>query len=358
MLDQFTQRRKQIEAFLKTYLDQKGARFSTIGRLGEDLTGRLAAFAAGGKMIRGVLVSLGYALFKGDAGSTDDEKQLIAAGAAMELFQSALLIHDDIMDRDKTRRGKDSLFYQYSKLPVFRNRKDSYYLGEALGICGGDVSFFAAFEILAGLDLPPDVYRSILSLASKEMGYVGVAQMQDVVNGCLEEPVAENDILKLYLYKTGRYTFSLPLMTGGLLAGCSQETIAVLERLGESLGIIFQLKDDEIGIYGKQEAIGKPAGSDIREGKKTLYQYYLRNRASAEENLQMDRIFGNTEVGEEEIRFVQYLAERLGVRGMIAGKIAAYAQKSRSLIEKLPGSVSAYRKSLTDVLEYSLLRAS
>jgi geranylgeranyl diphosphate synthase type I len=358
MLEAFKTRRLEIEAYLEELFTIKKAEFGKINKLGEDVCDRLRRFATEGKMIRGLLVSLGYALFNGDEEGQSVRRSLIETGAAMELFQSALLIHDDIMDRDQKRRGLESIYHQYSRLPELKDSEDAYHFGESLGICAGDVSFFLGFEILSKLDVRSDIYRSILSLASKEIGYVGVAQMQDVINGANRLPVSEDEILKLYMYKTGRYTFSLPLMVGGLLADVSQETVETLGRLGESLGIIFQLKDDELGIYGKPDVIGKPPGSDIREGKKTLFYGYLRKLASAEQNQQMDGIFGNRDIGAEEITFVQKLAEKLGVRELVDSKIGEHADKTRALIEALQGSVGKYRDSLEHVLEYSLARAS
>jgi geranylgeranyl diphosphate synthase type I len=358
MLDALMHKRLQIENYLETFFHKKKEEFGHINTLGEDLSSRLYSFSVGGKMIRGLFVYLGYALFRGDAEGTRDDQNLIQAGAAMELFQSALLVHDDIMDRDLKRRGRDSLFYQYSTLPGLQNNTDSYHIGESLGMCAGDVSFFLAFEILSRLKVRTDIYQSILALVSKELGYVGVAQMQDVFNGTDISSVSEDDILKLYLYKTGRYTFSLPLMIGALIADCDADTISTLEQLGESLGIIFQLKDDELGVYGSPSLIGKPSGSDIREGKKTLFNKYLREYASAEENRRLDTILGNPEISEEDIHFVKYVADRLEIRKLLAERIGKQVEKIHALVKTLPESNGEYRESLHDVIDFSLERAS
>jgi geranylgeranyl diphosphate synthase type I len=357
MLDILQDKKVDIERYLKALFRRKEAEFGRINNLGVDLCDRLYTFASGGKMIRGLFVSLGYALFRGDPAPERERNRVIQAGAAMELFQSALLVHDDIMDRDRKRRGMDTLFYQYSQMPALRKSADSYHLGEALGICAGDVSFFMAFEILSELDVRGDTYRKILSLTSREIEYVGIAQMQDVFNGAERDSVEDNEILKLYLYKTGRYTVSLPLMIGGLLAECPPGALESLEILGESLGIIFQLKDDELGIYGTRHEIGKSVGSDIREGKKTLYYSYLRKLASPEENRRLDSLFGNDGIGEKELRYIQGLAEKLGVREMVAAKVEKHVEKTRELIRRLPGTVDKYRDSLEEVVDWLTVRA-
>ena len=70
-------------------------------------------------------------------------------------------------------------------------------------------------------------------------------------------------------YKTGRYSFSLPLLAGAMLADAPAELRGKLETFGESIGLLFQIRDDELGLFGDERELGKPVGSDVREGKKT-----------------------------------------------------------------------------------------
>ncbi|TFG59724.1 MAG: polyprenyl synthetase family protein, partial [Spirochaetales bacterium] len=139
----FTGKREKITAYLRGFLDNVQKNFSAIHPLGADLIDRLFRFTAEGKMLRGALACLGYDLFRNSA---DDS--MISLGAAIELFQSALLIHDDIMDRDVSRRGKPSLFYHYQQKALNENLSDAFHAGESLAICAGDAAFFLAYEIL------------------------------------------------------------------------------------------------------------------------------------------------------------------------------------------------------------------
>ena len=355
MVDFFKSRRDEIEAYLRDLFVRKQLEFARINGLGRDLCNRLLDFAVHGKMIRGGLVSLGYALFRGDP-EDEQQQQLAAAGAAMELFQSALLVHDDIMDRDTTRRGLASLYFQYAELADRQGVNESYHLGESLGICAGDVAFFLAFEILAGLKIDPDTYRRILALTAKEIGYVGVAQMQDIYNGATTHRVTDADILRLYLYKTGRYTFSLPLILGGILAGCPEADIELLEKLGESIGIVFQIRDDELGLFGNRSETGKPVGSDIREGKKTLYFGYLNELAADEDRLKLSRIFGSQDLSEEDIRFVQDLTEKLGIRDTVRKLVDTEFKQANELLTRLKDTVPPFSQALQELLDYTLVR--
>ncbi len=350
----FDEQKRKIGARLRELFARKGRELARINPIGADLSRRLYRFSVQGKMIRGGLVTLGYQMFTPKG--VEPPPQVIEAAAAVELFQSALLVHDDIMDRDITRRGLKTIFYQYARLANRRGLSESYHLGESLGICAGDVAFFLAFEVLARLEVPGELYREILELCAREISYVGVAQMQDVYWGGSGAAAREEDILRMYLYKTGRYTFSLPLMVGALLAGGPPQTVAALERLGEALGIIFQIKDDELGLFGSEEQTGKPAGSDVRAGKKTLFHEYLRRFAPAEHRRRLAGIFGNAALPAEELAYVRRLVEELGIRRAVQARVDEAAGRARRLIDELEGAGQDGRRLLEGLLEYSVAR--
>ena len=356
MFSYFQARKEEIVEYLKVLLDEKADELSRVNPLGRDLCDRLYSFAVGGKMIRGGLVSLGCSIVNGGECTQELRQLTTAAGTAMELFQSGLLAHDDIMDRDMARRGLKSLFYQYVELAENGAASDAYHLGEALGICAGDVAYFLAFEILGRLAVPPPAYGEIVSLTARELGYVGVAQMQDIYAGGTPTAVADEEVMRLYLYKTGRYTFSLPLMIGALLGGGEPQSVASLERLGENLGLVFQIKDDEIGLFGDAAETGKPVGSDVKEGKKTLYYGYLQRRAAAEEIKRLRGIYGNPAAEESEVQYVRELTERLGVRREIQERVEALGESARSLVDLLAGPGHSAREVLLGLLDYSLAR--
>jgi geranylgeranyl diphosphate synthase type I len=355
MQEFFREQRRRIGEYLETYRDDKNGDLGRVHPMGGESLDKIHRFALRGKMIRGGLVGLAYLLTTG--GEQEDQPQdVAAAGAAMELFQSAFLIHDDIMDRDERRRGADTVFYEYAREAEQAGIRDAYHTGESLGICSGDIAFFLAFDILGRLDL--QVSPPLVSLCSKELSYVGVAQMLDVYWGQHAGEVELEDILSLYTYKTGRYTFSLPLLAGAVLAGASESNADTLERIGELLGIVFQLKDDELGLYGEEEALGKAVGSDIREGKKTPFYILLMNRVDDSERSGLNALFGKQDLSPEELDFVREAVERHGVRREINELCTSYAEKARELIDSLEGVAETYRGLFYQLLDYSLLRSS
>jgi len=262
MHKQFLLYKKEITDVLCEFFENKQKELVNVNAWGTDVVERYRTFALSGKMIRGCLTILGYEMF-----TNQSSDEVVKLAAAMELFQSALLIHDDIMDRDTMRRGDKTVFTQYQEIGEKKKINDALHFGESMGICVGDIGFFWGFSLLGELTVEPSIKTSVLSTIVAELTKVGIAQMQDVAFGHQETTPHKEEILNLYRYKTARYTFSLPLMVGSIVAGQSDKTVKTLEKLGENLGIIFQLKDDQLD-----------AESDLREGKKTFVGLYGEKR--------------------------------------------------------------------------------
>ncbi|MFH2116116.1 MAG: polyprenyl synthetase family protein [Spirochaetota bacterium] len=371
MLEYFRTARVAVHSAIQDVLAGQGRIYDQVSAdFGADSARRLEEFSARGKMIRGCLVRLGYELGGGRAIPPEAEQAVARAGAAMELFQSGLLVHDDIMDRDRTRRGAPTLHVGYEAALARGLYGDPAHNGSSLGICAGDLVYFSAFSILAGLDVPGNVARQVCLTAARELALVGVAQMQDVANGAVrhnsinpfrDAPASpdEEAILLLYRYKTGRYTFSLPLSIGASLAESEPEAIASLEEAGESLGILFQLKDDELGLFADEDELGKPVGADIREDKKTLFRQRLFARADSALAGRLLEAFGNPAAGPAEVALVREAVERLDVRSDIAAMMRSYAVKARGAIETLSASAPIPAKAaFEELVEYSLGRTS
>ncbi len=331
-------RRNEIAGALDALLARKGAELARVSPLGAEACGKLGEFASRGKMIRGALVS--YA--SGLGGMSGDAP--VAVGMAMELFQSALLVHDDIMDRDAQRRGRPSVHFQYAEEARGAGLREPDHLGNSLGICAGDIAFFLAFEVLGELGVDPAIRARLVSLFSRELALVGVAQMMDMAAAASSSEKSVEEILRLYLYKTGRYTFSLPLVAGGILGGLAEERVSELDRVGEHLGMLFQIKDDEIGLFGDPADTGKPVGSDIREGKKTIFHAFLL-RLSPQGSL-----WGEPDLSEADVRAVLLEMERTGVRAEVERLTRSLADRAAEITGR-----DGYAF-LGDLLSYSLGR--
>jgi len=271
--------RRRIEAFFLAFFQARTAGLAEVNAWGPDFVKRIQPFVSGGKLIRGSLILVAHDRFAAGTGkrggSRVSKRDAVKAAAALELFHSAFLIHDDIMDDDPVRRGKPSLHVQYEAKAAAKGLVDAPGFGRAAALCAGDVLIFLGLEILASLESPPWIKSRILTLFGRELAHVGPAQVQDVYSGKTRKPATRDEIYRLYTYKTARYTYSLPLETGAVLAGAGPSALRDLENIGVDLGLVFQIKDDELGQFGDPAATGKPVGSDIGEGKKTLYYLYL-----------------------------------------------------------------------------------
>lgn len=306
------------------FLAQQRQGLAPVNRWGEDVVSKMEQFAGQGKVLRGSLVLLTAELY----GRKVDEAGL-AMAAAIELMHASLLVHDDIMDNDRLRRGQPTIFAQYENSEVGQKSLNPLVFGQALGTCFGDLGFFMAWQLISRSG---ELSVELSDLFGREMSAVCLAQMEDVAAGLADEELTEEQIIEIYRFKTARYTFSLPLMCGAVLAGQSAEVLQKLERLGECLGLMFQLKDDELGIFGDTKQTGKPVGSDISENKKTLWRLWLLN---ATDEPELRDLFGRIDLTEADMGLVRTEIERTGVRAKAQQLMDAWAAEAEELMQEL-----------------------
>lgn len=306
---------------------------------------RLRNFLEKGKMIRGGLLLLIEEFYR-----EENTSSAPAAGAAMELLQAGLLIHDDIMDRDTLRRGAPSPYHQYHLLVKENGGKDPEHTGVSLGMCLGDMAFFLAFQAVS--DIP-----RLTSFISREIALTCLAQMGDVMNGSLKKPVPRDEIHRLYACKTGRYTFSLPMICGAVLGEAPEPDIGILSKLGEDLGIMFQLKDDEIGLFGDPGESGKPADSDIAEGKITCLMSAVLRLADPAAGERILRVLSGGDPSREDGDFIRRTAEKTGALDETRSIMNEYAERAEQRISEL--RISAPGESfLRELIRYNMDRRS
>ncbi len=349
MIDKLKDYKNIISERIVERLSEFNKKLKNINRWGEDVVKKLEDFMLSGKLIRGCLVLFTEEMYSGKFSSA-----AIDVALSCELFQAGLLIHDDIMDKDMIRRQNKTIFYQYKE--IFDSLTDnSYHFGESMGICAGDISYFMGFDNLAKVETDKNTLIKIIELFSKEMIYVGLGQMEDVYYSTTDNELNEDKIISIYLYKTSRYTFSLPFMAGAILAGIQNEEIRKLEALGENFGILFQIKDDELGMFGTAEKIGKPIGSDIKEKKKTFYYYYLNELATENDLKIIKNIYSKDNVELEDVEIIRNLIGKYKIQEKINERLFLFSNFIREGITSLNIN-DEYRKNLFEFLDYNLSR--
>ena len=174
-------------------------------------------------------------------------------GVAVQLVHDFSLLHDDIVDGDRSRRGQPALWVR-DGMPSALN--------------AGDALLTAAFSAIAAADLPPQTSRrAVLHLSGATLEMVGGQQADIAATG------APPDNLPQYLEMVERKTGALmgaASALGAIAAGASPATVAACERFGRTLGVAFQLRDDVLGVFGDSAETGKPVGNDLLRGKQGL----------------------------------------------------------------------------------------
>jgi geranylgeranyl diphosphate synthase type I len=352
--------RSGIEKELSRFLEGKRTGLQQVNSWGDDILSRMKNFSVKGKLLRGSLIVLSYLMFR-----SGPAEHLSALAAAAEIIHSSLLIHDDIMDRDEMRRGEPSIYHGYSRLARSLELDEAEHFGQSFGICAGDIGFFLAFELLSEAELEPDIRLKILGTWSREFVSVGLAQMQDIYFSVTSDVVDEESVLNLYRFKTARYTFSLPLITGAIVAGKDTPVIEKLSRIGECMGLVFQIKDDELGLFGREEKTGKPVGTDMHEGKKTLHSLYLRELLerggngrtplSKAESETLGKTLLHGCMDSESLQEIVAIADKFGIRERANRKMAELSRNAEGLILELRAT-EQYQTILLGLLQYNLNR--
>lgn len=336
---------EQIEgeqaAFLRA-LENELARFfesqqEVLGSISAEVTPLLDSIrqlSTGGKRLRALLCYWGW---RGAGGAANDPR-VVRAGAAIELFQSAALIHDDIIDRSATRRGAPAVHKQFENMHAEQGwRGDRNLFGMTGGIIAGDLclswseAMFSSIgtEAAAGFEA-----RRIFDLMRTE---VMAGQYLDVLGevvGSEDYDLALSRAHNVIRYKSAKYSCEHPLALGGALA--QELKASQANRLVDSyrafalpLGEGFQLRDDVLGVFGAPEETGKPAGDDLKEGKRTVLVALTEKNTSPEERALLNDSLGKQDLSLEDIEKLRSMIEDSGALAEVE-KIIAQTQATVS----------------------------
>ncbi len=272
---------------------------------------------AGGKLLRPLLVLLGCKAVGGDI-----EKALPTA-AGVELAHVASLIHDDIIDNGKVRRGVEAVHVKY---------------GIPAAIISGDLLIIKNFCAIARnakvKGVSSDQIIRVLEVSS-EAGVTlceGECMDLDFMN---RFDVTEEECLEMYRKKTAT-GFYAPLVMGAILGGGSEEEIEALGRFGTLVGIAFQIQDDYLGLFGEEEKLGKQLASDIIEGKRTLIIVHALQNLKAEDKKFLMWVLGNKNSSKEDVKRAIELLKTCGSVEYAKKKVAELVEKAKSELSVLP----------------------
>ncbi|WP_253182126.1 polyprenyl synthetase family protein [Cellulosimicrobium cellulans] len=273
---------------------------------------------AGGKRLRAAFC---YWSWRAHGGDPEDPRRdvVLRAGAALELFQAAALFHDDVMDASDTRRGRPTAHRAFAALhrtAGWSGDADRY--GENAAILLGDLALIASHrelgDALAGV--PADVAARARGVFGRMQTEVTVGQYLDVHAQVLPwgEDLAADEARSRAVVrsKSARYSVEHPIALGAALAGADDAAVAATATFGLPVGEAFQLRDDVLGVFGDARVTGKPAGDDLREGKRTVLVVRALGAASPTERDLLRSRLGDADLDEATVERLREVLVRTG----------------------------------------------
>ena len=313
----------------------------------------LADLNVGGKLLRGMLVVLGYKIALDSAKKTEDLSYADDLALAFETFQTGILVHDDIIDSAELRRGKKTVHRRYEErmeengIRMIGEADDPTHLASSVAVCAGDFALYEAVRSISKSYMGDETLGSLISYFSETVLETIRGELMDVMLPYElqalppdeAKTLLERSVEEIYRLKTARYSVVGPLHLGMLLGGASPRRMRSLDEVAEELGIAYQIMDDILGIFADIKALGKDVGSDISEFKQTILYQYVHNQnpeylpallgfygkpAGAEELAEVQEIFRESGAldyakGQMELCFTRALEKLAGLRWISAG---------------------------------------
>ena len=297
VLDRATSVGARVDDVLRCFVEEQAKALSGLdGRLGA-LTVEVADLvAAGGKRLRPAFVYWGHR-----AAGGGDEEATVHVGAAVEMLHTFALLHDDVMDRADTRRGRAAAAHAFTRQASERGAADPAWFGTSAAILAGDLAFVWADRLLdttpAGAAAAARLREVFTTLRLEVMA----GQYLDL---CLDggPPADPETACRIALLKSGRYTVTRPLQLGlAIVDDVGADLERALQTYGDAIGVAFQLRDDILGLFGDPARTGKGCLDDIRAGKRTLLISRALALAAPGERRVLDRALGDRNVGDEAV---------------------------------------------------------
>ncbi len=297
----------------------------------------------GGKSLRPALVALAAGAVTGE----DETERTLPLQAAVELYHNWTLIHDDIIDQDDLRRGKPSLHREIER--AVRESDDdagAEKYGRDIAILVGDLMHgFVNLLVLRLADrgIDSEVVLNLLRLMHAELTPALVdGETQDVrfTREAVGE-ISEGMVLEMLEGKTAALFDYCG--TAGALAGLNSTNVAdpkakALAGFSRQAGLAFQIQDDILGLVGDEDKLGKPRGSDLREGKHTLILLHAFREGSPEQLEVLRPLVGKRDIAPEEVDRAEEIIREIGTVEHVSAIAREYIEGALPLLEELDPS--------------------
>lgn len=288
---------------------------------------------AGGKRMRPILAML-VAEAVGGKG-----KKAIPFGCTLEIIHNFTLVHDDVMDQDPVRRGRPAVHVLFD---------------EPTAIIAGDALFARAYSILAETEVDGESLRELVSSVSETVYLIAEGQQMDI-DFESRQTVGVEEYLEMVEKKTA-VLFACAAEGGAIIGGGTKQQVRDIKESARLFGIGFQIWDDVLGLLGDSKKTGKPVGSDIRNGKRTLIIVHAMEnmkRPSHDRDVLLAAL-GKEDATDDEVKAAIEVLRRTGSIDFVSQKAQAYITESKRLLECLPDGKE--KKMLAMLIEYSVGR--
>lgn len=335
---------------------------SAVGSPAGELLEPLSRLAAGGKRLRARLLLESHRAHGGHS-----HQAALAFAAGIELFQTAALVHDDVLDGADTRRGTPTIHTAVASAHRESGwTGDASHFGTSAAILAGDLALMAAQRCVASAaaSLGGDIGARAAELFSDMAQLCTAGQYLDM--RIAAQPVSQiahqaELIVTTMRSKTSSYTTEYPLAIGAAVAGASAEAIETMRQAGIPLGIAFQLRDDVLGLVGAPEVTGKPIGDDIREGKRTLLVAHAWEHGDDATRARIGKAFGIPQANADAIDEAVAAVVDTGALQAAEQRISDEVNQARGALERSASAgfiTSAGLAGLQELIDSLAIRAA
>jgi geranylgeranyl diphosphate synthase type I len=345
--------RPQIQACLDQFLAGQKPILEEIGPETLPLWESAKTLLNGGKRLRPLFCYWGWSAAFGDPSQRDS---VITAASSLEFLQACALIHDDVMDGSDTRRGLPAAHRQFASM-----HRGSQWLGipdrfgEGAAILLGDLCLSWADQLLLTSGLPAENLNAAKSVYDEMRTELMAGQYLDLLEQARGGGSVER-ALRVVRYKSAKYTIERPLHIGAALALAPQEVFDAYTGYGLPLGEAFQLRDDILGVFGDPEVTGKPAGDDLREGKRTVLIAIATERANPVRLNSLHELLGDEHLSFSGIETLREIIRETGALDYTESLISQLLDASLTALNNAPLDQAAVT-ALTDLAHKSVQRS-
>ncbi|MFE6997650.1 polyprenyl synthetase family protein [Microbacterium sp. NPDC057659] len=335
-----TMERTGVEATIRRFFTEREERARTRSEGHALLWRRTREAADGGKRLRSRLVLLSHDHLGGA-----DRRSAEVAGAAFEILHTALLLHDDVLDGDLVRRGRPNLagLFTADAIDAGRPLDDATAWGTASAMLAGDLLISGAHALVS--DLPHGVAGEMHRMIDDALFDAVAGEHADVAAGRGMASPSPAEILETMAQKTATYSCAAPLRTGAIIAGAEAARVTALERIGRELGVLYQLRDDVLGVFGTEDRTGKSVSGDLREGKRTLLIAFAEETAEWRD---VQHLFGRAPLEEGDAARMRGALTASGASARMQRAVDEQFARARRAIDTAP-LPSALKDALADI---------